>query len=826
MKKVSLLIFLLTINYSFYSQTLSKEIKGYVTSYLDEPLKDVNITIKGTTKGTKTNENGEYSLQTNVGDTIEFSYIGFNTVTFIVEDITSDINIVMNEKVNELDETVVTARNKSNNVFDLEKKMNVELKTPNGNFNPSRTGYSIAYISGNELNPGAPNIIYALEGKRAGIIRKGDVLLLRENRAVCTFCVDGIAIQGTNVLDINNIEDVYIVKNKGLVIIRTKSSPEIIKEKKLEVTEQYQNQNYYTDDTVNTINESTFSSTNFTTSQPDHDTKKTIRGKVTYLDAPLPLVNIIVVGKYTGTKTDSKGEYSIEANVNDIIQFSYVGYATVSVIVEDVTDILDIEMVEKHNELDEVTVIANNNKGKTAERAQKREEEFSTAMGNIDPKISGFASAFLDGDDITPGARDILDVINGKVSGVTVNLATREVMLRNTGSMLNATPPIWDVDNVIMYDIPIVEPNNIKAIYILKSIGATTRYGSQARGGVIVVKTRSGNFSSNNANNSNIAQQYTNKDYYSNDASRMALSSLNSNVYADALEALETKQKAFIYYDEKLKDPLTSYVDHIAIAQKFATYFKDTDLSAQILTSLMDRFGSNPEIMKAIAYMLQTIGKHNETIDAYQRTFKLRPKYGQSYRDLANAYFENDQFERSWRLYMSYVLQFKAQSDEGIGELVFNEMEWLYFFRKDRFEIKENFVPKSNKIVDFRNDVRIVFEWNTSEAEFEIEFVNPDLRSYVFKHTLADNQDLITDEKLKGYSSKEFFIEDLKDGEWLINMTYKGNKKPQPTYFKITKFYNWGKSNQTKQIEVYKFQDEREKIQLMRFNKQILLAKK
>ena len=238
----------------------------------------------------------------------------------------------------------------------------------------------------------------------------------------------------------------------------------------------------------------------------------------------------------------------------------------------------------------------------------------------------------------------------------------------------------------------------------------------------------------------------------------------------------------------------------------------------------MDRFGSNPEIMKAIAYTLQTIGKRNETIDAYQRTFKLRPKYGQSYRDLANAYFENDQFERSWRLYMSYVLQFKALSDEGIGELVFNEMEWLYFFRKDRFEIKENFVPKSNKIADFRNDVRIVVEWNTSEAEFDLEFVNPELRSYVFKHTLADNQDLITDEKLKGYSCKEFFIDDLNDGEWLINMTYKGNKKPQPTYFKITKFYNWGKSNQRKEIEVYKFQDEREKIQLIRLDKQILLA--
>ena len=819
MRKSALLIFLFAFNFYSYTQTLAKEITGKVTSYQDEPLKDVNITIKGTTKGTKTDENGEFTLQVKIGDMIEYSFIGYKTVSVVVEEITDVLDIKMELLITELDEVVLDP------IKDTGPKMDINSKIYLSN------GKSINPM----LLPKVKNYPPDRIQKQYLLLSDGLKFYLPKGLPTENFDLDGVFSVGEPKVDLSTILNVYYIpdasklypeyldkiNNKDIIVIRTTNS----KEYKEQVAEKYTNHNYYQDDAVTSTNENTFSSTNIETSPINQDTKKTIRGKVTYLDAPLPLVNVVVVGKYTGTKTNPKGEYSIEANVNDIIQFSYVGYATVSIIVEDVTEILDIEMVEKRNELDEVTVIANSNKGKAAERAQKREEEFSTAMGNIDPKISGFASAFIDGDDITPGARDILDVLNGKVSGVTVDLVYRRVMLRSTGSIQNAAPPIWDVDNVIMYDIPIVEPNNIKAIYILKSLGATTRYGSQAQGGVIVVKTRSGNFNASNPNTNKIAQQYINKDFYANDASTIALSTLNHNIYADALEALESKQKAFIYYDEKLKDQLPSYVDHIAIAQKFATYFKDTDLSAQILTGLMDRYATNPEIMKAIAYTLQTIGKRNETIEAYERTFKLRPKYAQSYRDLANAYFENDRFERSCRLYMSYMLQFKARSDEGIGEMVFNEMEWLYFFRKDRFEIKENFVPKSEKITDFRNDVRIVIEWNTSEAEFDLEFVNPESRSYVFKHTLADNQELITDEKLKGYSSKEFFIEDLKDGEWLINITYKGNKKPQPTYFKITKFYNWGKSNQTKQVEVYKFQEEREKIQLMRLNKQILLAK-
>jgi len=195
-----------------------------------------------------------------------------------------------------------------------------------------------------------------------------------------------------------------------------------------------------------------------------------------------------------------------------------------------------------------------------------------------------------------------------------------------------------------------------------------------------------------------------------------------------------------------------------------------------------------------------------------------------SNRDLANAYVENDQYKKAWRIYMSYLMQGNDVSGEGIGQILYNEMEFLYYNRRNQTNIKETFIPKSDNLFDFRNDVRLVFEWNTCEAEFDLEFVNQEKRAYLFEHSLAANQDLITDEKLKGYSSKEFFIDDIGIGEWLVNITYKGNKKPEPTYFKVTQYFNWGKANQTKEIIVYKFQNERNKMQLLRLNKQLLVA--
>ncbi len=117
----------------------------------------------------------------------------------------------------------------------------------------------------------------------------------------------------------------------------------------------------------------------------------------------------------------------------------------------------------------------------------------------------------------------------------------------------------------------------------------------------------------------------------------------------------------------------------------------------------------------------------------------------------------------------------------------------------------------------------MVFEWNTSEAEFDLEFVNPQKQVYVFEHSLTKNQNLITDEKEKGYSSKEFIIDNLNNGEWLINITYLGNKKTEPTFIKVTSYYNWGKPKQRTKIIIYKFKDEHEKIQLYKLNKQLLV---
>ena len=70
----------------------------------------------------------------------------------------------------------------------------------------------------------------------------------------------------------------------------------------------------------------------------NHLPEKTITGKVTdsATGQPLGLVSIKVQGKKTATTSNQLGIYSITADDNDVLSFSYIGYETQSVKVDGV----------------------------------------------------------------------------------------------------------------------------------------------------------------------------------------------------------------------------------------------------------------------------------------------------------------------------------------------------------------------------------------------------------------------------------------------------------------------------------------------------------
>ena len=85
-----------------------KTISGAVTDQDGLPLPGVNIVIVGTTTGTQTDFDGNYSISASEGQTLLFTYIGQYDVSRVVGSSTI-INVQTTEDAQALDEVVVTA---------------------------------------------------------------------------------------------------------------------------------------------------------------------------------------------------------------------------------------------------------------------------------------------------------------------------------------------------------------------------------------------------------------------------------------------------------------------------------------------------------------------------------------------------------------------------------------------------------------------------------------------------------------------------------------------------------------------------------------------
>jgi TonB-linked SusC/RagA family outer membrane protein len=125
------------------------EVTGTVKSETGELLPGVTVFIDGTTTGTVTDIDGNYSLSVPEGSTLVFSYIGFATKRVLVGN-QSVINVTLEQEARALEEVVIAA-------LGIQKT--------------SRSiGYAATNVATDEVTVNrTPNFMNALQGKIAGV---------------------------------------------------------------------------------------------------------------------------------------------------------------------------------------------------------------------------------------------------------------------------------------------------------------------------------------------------------------------------------------------------------------------------------------------------------------------------------------------------------------------------------------------------------------------------------------------------------------------------------------------------------------------------------
>ncbi|WP_133642483.1 SusC/RagA family TonB-linked outer membrane protein [Zeaxanthinibacter enoshimensis] len=100
-----LLIVVLLVNIQLFAQT-SLTVSGTVTDVNNVPVPGVNVLVVGTTQGTQTDFDGNYTIEVASGNVLRFSSIGYLTQSIPVAD-QAQIDVVLQEDTEQLDEVVL-----------------------------------------------------------------------------------------------------------------------------------------------------------------------------------------------------------------------------------------------------------------------------------------------------------------------------------------------------------------------------------------------------------------------------------------------------------------------------------------------------------------------------------------------------------------------------------------------------------------------------------------------------------------------------------------------------------------------------------------------
>ena len=181
MKKYFYKIFLCLLLTSSHIYAQEHKVSGRVLTDQGQVLPGVNITIKGTTKGTITNQDGGFSLSAPSIGILVFSFIGFVNKEVPIDNKTQ-LEVILSADMLQLNEVVVTALGISRDKKAL--------------------GYSVQEVKGENLTVARdPNIGNALAGKVAGVQVLG--------QSAAKFGKPNIRVRGVNSL--TGADPLYVV---------------------------------------------------------------------------------------------------------------------------------------------------------------------------------------------------------------------------------------------------------------------------------------------------------------------------------------------------------------------------------------------------------------------------------------------------------------------------------------------------------------------------------------------------------------------------------------------------------------------------------------
>jgi len=206
----------------------------------------------------------------------------------------------------------------------------------------------------------------------------------------------------------------------------------------------------------------------------------TLSGLVTdEANVPVPGASVIIMNSQKGTSTNFDGEYSLEVQNGDVVQFSSLGFVSQTVTMTGQTEV-NITMAEDASQLDEVVVVGYGTRKKI--------------------HMTGAVSSVVNEDLDQIAVSRVDDALVGQIAGVNIAATEGEagsaptIRIRGVGSLNGNSAPLIVVDGLPVDSdfLGNLDMNEVESFDVLKDAASAAIYGSRGANGVILITTKQG----------------------------------------------------------------------------------------------------------------------------------------------------------------------------------------------------------------------------------------------------------------------------------------------------------------------------------------------
>lgn len=208
--------------------------------------------------------------------------------------------------------------------------------------------------------------------------------------------------------------------------------------------------------------------------------ESTVTGTVTSAEdnLPVPGVNVLIKGTSRGTSTDFDGNYTLKVAKGEVIEFSSIGFKTVTITIDNQTT-LNVALVADIEALGEIVVIG---------YGTQRKVDLTGAITTV--KAEDIEK--------TPNS-NVMQSLQGKVPGVQIVSsgapgASPTVRIRGVNSFSAGGGPLYVVDGMWYENIDFLDNSQIETVSVLKDVSSIAIFGQRGVNGVIIIETKSGKF--------------------------------------------------------------------------------------------------------------------------------------------------------------------------------------------------------------------------------------------------------------------------------------------------------------------------------------------